>query len=50
MRRRQHGRRGRTEILYAIFFQADFCFGKYTGSVSGARLTALGARLHTSCL
>lgn len=36
--------------FYTQCFQADFCFGKYTGTVSGARLTALGARLHTSCL
>lgn len=33
--------------FYKRFFQADFCFGR---SVSGARLTALGARLHTPCL
>lgn len=36
--------------FYMQYFQADFYFGKHATSVSGARLTALGARLHTSCL
>lgn len=36
--------------FYMKYFQTGNCFGKYATSVSGARLTALGARLHTSCL
>lgn len=36
--------------FYMQYFQADFCYWKHATSVNGARLTALGARLHTSCL